>query len=185
MSHTPLAERRAPSHAQSGDPAQVHTPLAGRRGAGTRFVERTGAGAHSLTGGAWPIALCRTDRRVHAPSREARGRSRFVGRTGGCTLPHGRRVADRALSGGPAGARSLAGGAWPIALCRADRRVHAPSREARGRSRFVGRTGGCTLPCGRRVAGHAVLCRPARVHTPLREARNKGCPSQHGPHICS
>ena len=144
-SHTPLAERRAPAHAQSGGPAQVHTPLAGRR-------------SDSLP--------------------------RWAGRRG-CTLPYGRRVAGRAVEGGPAGARSLTGGATP---------------DCRG-----GRTGGCTLPCGRRDAGlpwradrrvHAPLREarrrtaveggPARVHAPLREARRRtaveGGPAQvHAP----
>ena len=165
-SHTPLAERRAPAHAQSGGPAQVHAPLAGRRSPVTLWradrrrctlpYGRRGAG-RAVEGG---------PAQVHAPLREARRRSRCGGRTGvgarspcgearrrsrcggadrrRCTLPlreGARRSGYRGWTGAGAhsprgearnrsrcggrtgmGARSLTGGAAPVALWRADRR---------------------------------------------------------------
>ena len=132
-SHTPLAERRAPAHAQSGGPAQVHTPLAGRRSPVTLWW-RTGAGARSLTGGAWPVALWRADRRVHAPLREARRRT--------------------AVEGGPA-------------------RVHAPLREARRRTAVEGGPARVHAPLREARRRTAVEGGPARVHAPLREARRR------------
>ena len=113
---------------------------------------------------------------MHAPLREARRRSRCGGRTG-------------------AGARSLAGGAAPVALWRADRRrctlprgrrgvgtpwigepaqVHAPLREALAGRAVVGGPAQVHTPlAGRRGTGHVVVGGPAWVHAPLREARRR------------
>ena len=105
---------RAPARPRRTSRRGSHTPLAERR-----------APAHAQSGG---------PAQVHTPLAGRRRDSlpRWAGRRG-CTLPYGRRVAGRAVEGGPAGARSLTGGATP---------------DCRG-----GRAGGCTLPCGRRDAG--------------------------------
>ena len=99
-----------------------------------------GAGAHSPCGEA--RAGTRSDRvvrrRCTLPLRGGARRSRCGGRTG-------------------AGARSLTGGAAPVALWRADRRR-------------------CTLPYGRRGAGRAVEGGPAWVHAPLAGRRGVGTP---------
>ena len=163
-------------------PARVaHSPC-GEARAGTRSVGWSGAGAHSPRGEARrQPATVGGPARVHAPLREARRRTAVEGRpagarslaggatpdcrggrTGGCTLPYGRRDArlpwraDRRGCTLPCGRRD-AGLPW-----RADRRgctlpygrrdAGLPWRAARRR---------CTLPYGRRVAGRAVEGGPA------------------------
>ncbi len=85
---------RAPARPRRTSRRGSHTPLAERR-----------APAHAQSGG---------PAQVHTPLAGRRGDSlpRRADRRG-CTLPYGRRVAGRAVEGGPAGARSLTGGATP------------------------------------------------------------------------
>ena len=142
---------RAPARPRRTSRRGSHTPLAERR-----------APAHAQSGG---------PAQVHTPLAGRRGDSlpRRADRRG-CTLPYGRRVAGRAVEGGPAGARSLTGGATPD--CRGGRtgagarsltggarrtaveggpaRVHAPLREALAGLPWRADRRGCTLPYGRR-----------------------------------
>ncbi len=184
-SHTPLAERRAPAHAQSDGPAQVHAPLAGRRspvtlwradrrrctlpygrrGAG-RAVEGGPAQVHAPLREALRRSRCggRTGVGARSPCGEARRRSRCGGRTGaGARSPYGKALAGRAIVGGPAQVHaSLAGRRMPVTLWRADRRkCTLPLRGGARRSRCGGRTG-------------------AGARSPRGEARNIGCRSLRG-----
>ena len=150
----------AAGRAVEGGPAWVHAPLAGRRGGRWWACRRR----CTLPGGAAPVALWRANRRrCTLPLREGARRSGYRGWTGaGAHSPRGE-ARNRSRCGGRTGmgARSLTGGAAPVALWWADRRR-------------------CTLPYGRRSPVTLWRAEPAQVHAPLREARNIGCLSPHG-----
>ena len=146
---SPCGEAHA-GDAVMGGPAQVHAPLARRRMPVTLWwadrrgctlpYGRRGAG-RAVEGG---------PAQVHAPLREALAGRAMVGGPAQVHAPLAGRRMNRSRCGGRtgAGARSLTGGAAPVALWWADRRR-------------------CTLPYGRRGAGRAVVGGPAQVHAPL------------------
>ena len=166
--HAPLAGRRGVGTPWIGEPAQVHAPLAGRRGAGTRCGGRTGAGARSPRGEARRRYTLdrRTGAVAHFPRGEARRRyTLWWADRRRCTLPsRGGAASVHAVVGEPARLHTpLAGGAASVhAVVGEPAQVHAP---------LAGRRGVGTRCGGRTGAG---------ARSPRGEARNLGCLSPHG-----